>query len=65
MSRSCVRIGSWLCENAKTFERDRMYYSSETDLALKLARDFHCGDKLKNVILTRFPSAVFLRSQGH
>jgi hypothetical protein len=41
-----------------------MYYSSKTDLALKLASDFHFGDKLKNVILARFPSAVFLHSQG-
>jgi hypothetical protein len=60
-----VRFGSWLCENAKTLERDRRSYSSKTVLALKLANAFNLDDELKNVILVVFRSFAFLHSQGH
>jgi hypothetical protein len=59
------RFGSWLCENAKTLERDRRSYSSKTVLALKLANAFNLDDELTNVILVVFRSFAFLHSQGH
>src|SRR5262249_11895910 len=61
---SNVAYGSWLCENAKTLERDRTSYSSKTDLALKLASNFNLDDELKNAILAVFRSFAFLHSQG-
>ena len=58
-----VSCGSWLCEKAKTLERNRTSYSSETDLALKLASDFNLDDELKNVILAVFRSFAFLHNR--
>ena len=58
-----VSVGSWVCENAETFERDRRSYSSKADSALKLASAF-LDDQLKNVILVVFRSFAFLHSQG-
>ncbi|OAF02547.1 hypothetical protein AYJ54_26560 [Bradyrhizobium centrolobii] len=66
-SEACgeVRFGSWLCENAKTFERVRTCYSSKTVLVLKPASDFCLDDALKSVILVALRSFAFLHSQGH
>jgi hypothetical protein len=62
--RSHVCFGSWLCENAKTLNRDRRSYSSKTVLALKLAGVLNSENELKNVILATFRFFEFLHSQG-
>jgi hypothetical protein len=62
--RPNVRVGSWLCENAKTPEGDRRSYSSKTVLALKLAGVLNSENELKNVILAVFRFFAFLHSQG-
>ena len=49
-----VRLGSWLCENAKTFNRDRRSYSSKTALVVQLASEFNLEVELKNIILVAF-----------
>ena len=59
------RNGSWLCEKAKTLERDRRSYPSKTVLWLKLASAFNIDDELKNVILVVFRSFAFFHSHGH
>jgi hypothetical protein len=55
--------GSWLCENAKTFDGDRSY-SSNTVVTVKLAGELNFNDKLQNLILAAFRSFAFLHSQG-
>src|SRR5215831_11860051 len=60
-----VRVGSWLCENAKTLNRGRTSYSSKTTLAAQRAREFNLEVDLKNIILRRVLIFEFLHSQGH
>src|SRR5262245_44289070 len=57
--RSDFRCGSWLCENAKTLERNRRSYSSKIVLELKLASGVNFNDKLRNAILAAFRSFAF------
>jgi hypothetical protein len=59
-----VCCGSWLCENAKTLNRDRRSYSSKTALGLQFASAFNLEIKLENVILVAFRLFAFLHSQG-
>jgi hypothetical protein len=42
-----VRFGSWLCENAKTLNRDRRSYSSKTVLVAQRASGFNLEIELK------------------
>ncbi len=42
-----VRLGSWLCENAKTLNRDRRSYSSKTVLVAQRASEFNLEIELK------------------
>src|SRR6185295_10244987 len=60
-----VRCGSWLCENAKTLNRDRRSYSSKTVLVAQQASGFNLEIELKNIILRRVSIFEFLHSQGH
>jgi hypothetical protein len=62
-----VRNGSWLCENAKTLNRDRRSYSSKTVTVLvaQRASGFNLEVELKNIILRRVSIFEFLHSQGH
>jgi len=46
-------FGSWLCENAKTLNRDRRSYSSKTALGLH-SKAHQLEIELKNVILVAF-----------
>jgi hypothetical protein len=59
-----VRLGSWLCENAKTLNRDRRSYSSKTALGLQFASAFNLEIKLEDVILVAFRLFAFSHSQG-
>jgi hypothetical protein len=59
-----VRCGSWLCENAKTLNRDRRSYSSRTVLVAQRATEFNLEIELKNIILCRVSVFEFLHSQG-
>ena len=59
-----VRYGSWLCENAKTLNRDRRSYSSKTVLVAQRASGFNLEIELKNIILRRVSIFEFLHSQG-
>ena len=59
-----VRNGSWLCENAKTLNRDRRSYSSKTVLVAQRASGFNLEIELKNIILRRVSIFEFLHSQG-
>jgi len=59
-----VRHGSWLCENAKTLNRDRRSYSSKTVLVAQRASGFDLEIELKNIILRRVSIFEFLHSQG-
>src|ERR1700752_5050611 len=59
-----VRLGSWLCENAKTLNRDRRSYSSKTVLVAQRASGFNLEIGLKNIILRRVSIFEFLHSQG-
>jgi hypothetical protein len=49
-----VRDGSWLCENAKTLNRDRRSYSSKTASGLQFPSAFTLEIKLENVLLVAF-----------
>jgi hypothetical protein len=60
-----VRSGSWLCENAKTLNRDRRSYSPKTVLVAQRASGFNLEIELKNIILRRVSIFEFLHSQGH
>src|SRR6266511_424142 len=60
-----VRLGSWLCENAKTLNRDRRTCSSKTVLVAQRASGFNLEIELKNIILRRVSIFEFLHSQGH
>src|SRR6185436_13882244 len=60
-----VRLGSWLCENAKTLNRDRRTCSSKTVLVAQRASGFNLEIDLKNIILRRVSIFEFLHSQGH
>jgi hypothetical protein len=60
-----VRVGSWLCENAKTLNRDRRSYSSKTVLVAQQASGFNLEIELKNIILRRVSIFEFLHNQGH
>jgi hypothetical protein len=55
-----VRSGSWLCENAKTLNRDRRSYSSKTVLVAQRASGFNLEIELKNIILRRVSIFEFL-----
>jgi hypothetical protein len=59
-----VRLGSWLCENAKTLNRDRRTCSSKTVLVAQRASGFNLEIDLKNIILRRVSIFEFLHSQG-
>jgi hypothetical protein len=59
-----VCFGSWLCENAKTLNRDRRSYSSKTVLVGQQASGFNLEIELKNIILRRVSIFEFLHSQG-
>src|SRR2546429_8786517 len=59
-----VRSGSWLCENAKTLNRDRRSYLSKTVLLAQRASGFNLVIELKNIILRRVSIFEFLHSQG-
>jgi hypothetical protein len=63
--RAHVRCGSWLCENAKTLNRDRRGYSSKTVLVAQRASGFNLEIELKNIIPRRVSIFEFLHSQGH
>jgi hypothetical protein len=58
--RPDVRCGSWLCENAKTLNRDRRSYSSKTVLVAQRASGFNLEIELKNIILRRVSIFEFL-----
>lgn len=62
--RSEVGYGSWLCENAKTLNRDRRSYSSKTALVAQRESGFNLECELKNIILRRVSIFEFLHSQG-
>src|SRR5258705_1689628 len=66
--RACPKTdvgdGSWLCENAKTLNRDRRSYSSKTVLVAQRASGFNLEIELKNIILRRVSIFEFLHSQG-
>ena len=47
LQRELVRLGSWLCENAKTLNRDRRTYSSKTILVTQRASEFNLEIELK------------------
>ena len=64
LSHANVRLGSWLCKNAKTLNRDRRSCSSKTALVLQLASEFNLEAELKNIILVAFRFFEFLHSQG-
>jgi hypothetical protein len=57
-------MGPWLCENAKTLNRDRRSYSSKTVLVAHRASGFNLEIELKNIILRRVSIFEFLHSQG-
>ena len=59
-----VAFGSWLCENAKTLNRDRRSCSSKTVLVAQRASGFNLEIELKNIILRRVSIFEFLHSQG-
>src|SRR6185295_8656116 len=59
-----VRLGSWLCENAKTLNRDGRSYSSKTVLVAQRVSGFNLEVELKNIILRRVSIFEFLHSQG-
>jgi hypothetical protein len=63
-ARVHVCNGSWLCENAKTLNRDRRSYSSKTVLVAQQASGFNLEIELKNIILRRVSIFGFLHSQG-
>jgi hypothetical protein len=48
-----VRNESWLCENAKTLNRDKRSYSSKTVLVAQRASGFNLEIELNNIILPR------------
>jgi hypothetical protein len=55
-----VSYGSWLCENAKTLNRDRRSCSSKTVLVAQQASGFNLEIELKNIILRRVSIFEFL-----
>jgi hypothetical protein len=59
-----VRVGSWLCENAKTLNHDRRSCSSKTVLVAQRASGFNLVIELKNIILRRVSIFEFSHSQG-
>jgi hypothetical protein len=59
-----VAVGSWLCKNAKTLNRDRRSYSSKTALVAQLASELNLEVELKNIILVALRFFEFLHSQG-
>jgi hypothetical protein len=56
--------GPWLCENAKTLNRDRRSYSSKTVLVAQRASGFNLEIELKNIILRRVSIFEFSHSPG-
>jgi hypothetical protein len=58
------RFESWLCENAKTLNRDGRSYSSKTVLVAQRTSGFNLEVELKNIILRRVSIFEFLHSQG-
>lgn len=59
-----VRLGSWLCENAKMLNRDGRSYSSKTVLIAQRAGGFNLEIELKDIILRRVSIFEFSHSQG-
>jgi hypothetical protein len=59
-----VRNGSWLCENAKTLNRDRRSYSSKTALVAQGASGLNLEVGLENIILRCVSIFEFLHGQG-
>jgi hypothetical protein len=51
---------AWLCEKAKTLNRDRRSCSSKTVLVAHRARGFNLEIELKNIILRRVSIFEFL-----
>jgi len=60
-----VRLGSWLCKNARTLNRDRRSHSSKTALVTQFANEFNLAIELKKTILLMFRFFEFSHSQGH
>src|ERR1700752_2860106 len=60
-----VRLGSWLCENAKTLNHDRRSYSSKTVLVAQRASGYNLEIELKNIVLRCGSIFEFSHSQGH
>ena len=58
-----MSAGSWLCENAKTLNRDRRTCSSKTILVAQRASGFN-RDQLKYITLRRVSIFEFLHSHG-
>src|SRR6266478_8949704 len=65
LHKRAFRFGSWLCENAKTLNRDRRSYSSKTVLVAHRASGFNLEIELKNIILRRVSIFEFLTRSGH
>src|SRR3989442_15596571 len=59
-----VAFGSWLCENAKTLNRDRRSYSSKTALVAQGASGLNLEVGLENIILRCVSIFEFLHGQG-
>ena len=59
-----VRKGSWLCENAKTLDRDRTSYSFNAAMAAQTASPFNFEVELKNIILAALRVFEFSHSLG-
>jgi len=58
------RYGSWLCENAKTLNRDRRSYSSKTALVAQGASGLDLAAGLENIILRCGSILEFVHGQG-
>src|ERR1700694_1721751 len=63
-NRCNVRLGSWLCENAKALNRYKRSYSSKTVSGIQFENTFDLEIELKNVILVAFQFFAFSHSQG-
>lgn len=61
LARSCLRrLWVWLCEDAKTLNRDRRSYSFKTVLVAQRASECDLGIELKSIILRRVSIVEFL-----
>jgi len=57
-------FGSWLCENAKTLNRNRRSYSSKTALIAQGASGLNLEAGLENIILRCVSIFELLHGQG-